>query len=73
MFAEPDINTRGVGRIRDSYANLRRSRIKSESDFENFIVVIKCKKYLEKRLLRILLHNILLSLLELPRRGRLTH
>ena len=26
VFAQPDINTRGVGRIRDSYANLRRSR-----------------------------------------------
>ena len=35
----------------------------------NFIVLIKCKNYLEKRLLRILLH-ILLSSLELPRRGR---
>ena len=38
-----------------------------ECDFENCIVVIKCKKYLEKRLLRILLH-ILLSSLELPQR-----
>ena len=37
--------------------------------FENFIVVIKCKNSLEKCLLRILLH-ILLSSLELPRRGR---
>ena len=26
MSAEPDINTRGVGRIRDSYANPKRSR-----------------------------------------------
>ena len=26
VFAKPDINTRGVGRIRDSYANPRRSR-----------------------------------------------
>ena len=26
VFAQPDINTRGVGRIRDSYANPRRSR-----------------------------------------------
>ena len=34
-----------------------------ECDFENFIVVIKCKNYLEKRLLRILL-NIFLSSLE---------
>ena len=25
VFAQPDINTRGVGRIRDSYANPRRS------------------------------------------------
>ena len=39
-------------------------------DFENFIVVINCKNYLEKRLLHILLH-ILLSLRELPRRGLL--
>ena len=39
-----------------------------ECDFENFVVVIKCKNYLEKRLLR-----ILLSSLELPRRGRLAY
>ena len=26
VFAHPDINTRGVGRILDSYANPRRSR-----------------------------------------------
>ena len=26
VFAQPDINTRGIGRIRDSYANPRRSR-----------------------------------------------
>ena len=26
VFAYPDINTRGVGRIRDGYANPRRSR-----------------------------------------------
>ena len=44
---------------------------KTECDFENFIVAIKCKNYLEKRLLHILLHNILLSSLELSRRGRL--
>ena len=25
VFAKPDINTRGVGRIRDSYADPRRS------------------------------------------------
>ena len=42
---------------------------KAEGDFENFIVVVKCKNYLEKRLLRVLLHFVL-SLLELPRRGR---
>ena len=39
-----------------------------ECDFENFIAVIKCKNYLEKRLL-----PILLSSLELPRRGRLAY
>ena len=38
----------------------------------NFIVLIKCKNYLEKHLLRILLH-ILLSSLELPQRGRLDY
>ena len=43
---------------------------KTKCDFEKFIVVNKCKNYLEKFLLRILLH-ILLSSLELPRRGRL--
>ena len=37
---------------------------------ENFIVVLKYKNYLEKRLLRILLH-ILSTSLELPRRARL--
>ena len=42
-----------------------------ECDFENFIVVIECKNYLEQRLLCILLH-ILLSSLELCRRGHLT-
>ena len=26
VFTEPHLNTRGVGRIRDSYANPRRSR-----------------------------------------------
>ena len=45
---------------------------KTEYDFGNFIVVIKCKNYPEKRLLRILLH-VLLSSLELPRRGRLAY
>ena len=43
-----------------------------ECDFENFILVIKCKNYLEKCLLCILLH-ILLSLLELPQRGCLAY
>ena len=42
---------------------------KTECDFENLIVVINCKIYLEKRLHRILLHILLFSL-ELPRRGR---
>ena len=35
-------------------------------------MVLRCKNYLEKRLLRILLH-ILSSSLELPRRGRLAN
>ena len=39
---------------------------------ENFFLVLRCKNYLEKRLLHILLHT-LSSLLELPRRGRLAH
>ena len=43
-----------------------------EGPLENLIVVLRCKNYLEKGLLRILLH-ILSSSLELPRRGRLAH
>ena len=39
---------------------------------ENFIVVLKYKNCLEKRLLCILLH-ILSTLLKLPRRARLAH
>ena len=46
--------------------------LNTECLIDNFIVVLKYKNYLEKRLLCILIH-ILSTSLELPRRGRLAH
>ena len=42
VFAQPDINTRGVGRILDSYANRRRSRGFNLHNFLEFSQPLEC-------------------------------
>ena len=48
VFAEPDINTRGVRRIRDSNANPRRNRGFVENSPNLSSVYIKVSKYRKK-------------------------